>query len=49
VPGFLMVLCCLLWPVLILVQGAFSAYVSTLWTLAWREFVSGAEIVPSEA
>ncbi len=49
VPGFLMVLCCLLWPVLILVQGAFRAYVSTLWTLAWREFVSGAEIVPSEA
>ena len=49
VPGLLMVLCCLLWPVLILVQGAFSAYLSTLWTLAWREFVGGAEIVPSEA
>ncbi len=49
VPGFLMVLCCLLWPVLILLQGAFSAYISTLWTLAWREFVSGGEIVPSEA
>jgi len=49
VPGLLMVLCCLLWPVLILVQGAFSAYLSTLWTLAWREFVGGTEIVASEA
>ncbi len=49
VPGFLMVLCCLLWPLLILIQGAFSAYLSTLWTLAWREFVGGMEIVKSEA
>jgi len=49
IPGFLMVICCLLWPVLILVQGAFSAYVSTLWTLAWRESVGGDELVTSEA
>jgi len=51
VPGFLMVLCCLLWPVLILVQGAFSAYIATLWTLAWREFVedSDSALVSSEA
>lgn len=48
IPGFLMVICCLLWPVLILVQGAVSAYISTLWTLAWREFVAGGEIVPSK-
>ena len=48
VPGILMVLCCLLWPVLILVQGAFSAYISTLWTLAWREFVEVKAIVSSE-
>ena len=47
-PGILMVLCCFLWPVLILVQGAFSAYVSTLWTLAWREFVEVKAIVSSE-
>ncbi len=46
-PGILMVLCCLLWPVLILVQGAFSAYISTLWTLAWREFVEVKAIVSS--
>ena len=48
VPGILMVLCCLLWPVLILVQGAFSAYISTLWTLAWREFVEVKAVVSSE-
>jgi len=48
VPGILMVLCCLLWPILILVQGAFSAYISTLWTLAWREFVEVKAIVNSE-
>jgi len=48
VPGILMVLCCLLWPILILVQGAFSAYISTLWTLAWREFVEVKAIVSSE-
>jgi len=48
VPGILMVLCCLLWPILILVQGAFSAYISTLWTLAWREFVEVKAVVSSE-
>lgn len=26
----------LLWPVLLLVNGAIAAYFSTLWTLAWR-------------
>jgi hypothetical protein len=35
-PGLLAVLCCVLWPVLILVEGTISAYFSTLWTLAWR-------------
>ena len=39
VPGILIALCCLLWPLLILIQGAFSAYYSTLWTLAWNEWV----------
>ena len=38
VPGFLIALCCLLWPLLLLVQGAFAAFYSTLWTLAWREW-----------
>lgn len=36
VPGILLVICCFLWPVLLVVHGAVSAFVSTLWTLAWR-------------
>jgi hypothetical protein len=40
VPGILMALCCLLWPLLILIEGAFTAYYSTLWTLAWNEWVA---------
>ena len=34
------ILCCLLWPLLILIQGAISTYFSTLWTLAWREWTA---------
>ncbi len=49
VPGFLMALCCLLWPLLILAEAAFCAYISTLWTLAWREWVEGGELVSIEA
>lgn len=32
-------LCCLLWPLLLIVQGGIAAYFSTLWTLAWRRWV----------
>jgi len=39
IPGILIALCCLLWPLLILIGGAFKAYYSILWTLAWREWV----------
>jgi len=46
VPGVVMALCCLLWPVLLLVQGAMASYFSTLWTLAWREWTGlGHDIV----
>jgi len=38
VPGIVFALCCLLWPLLILVRGAIAAYFSTLWTLAWRQW-----------
>jgi len=31
----MMVLCCVLWPVLLAVQGTVKGYFSTLWTLAW--------------
>ena len=40
-PGVVMTLCCILWPVLLLVQGAMAAYFSTVWTLAWREWTGG--------
>jgi hypothetical protein len=35
-PGAVLALCCLLWPILLLLRGAIAAYFSTLWTLAWR-------------
>ncbi len=37
-PGIVLAFCCLLWPLLLLVQGAISAYFSTMWTLAWRQW-----------
>ncbi len=42
-PVVMMTLCCVLWPVLLLAQGAIAAYFSTLWTLAWREWTAPAE------
>ncbi|MCB0153680.1 MAG: hypothetical protein KDF65_02705 [Anaerolineae bacterium] len=39
-PSIVMVLCCLLWPLLLLIQGTIAAYFSTVWTLAWREWTS---------
>jgi len=45
-PNIVMALCCLLWPVLLLVQGAIASYFSTLWTLAWREWTGSGGIVP---
>ena len=41
-------LCCLVWPLLILVQGTSAAYFSTMWTVAWRQW-TGAAPVPGEA
>jgi hypothetical protein len=37
-PGALMALCCLLWPLLLLANGLIAAFFSTLWTLAWRQW-----------
>ena len=39
IPSILAAVCCLLWPLLILIQAAFMAFYSILWTLAWREWV----------
>ena len=36
VPGIFLILCCILWPVLLVAQGAFTAFISAIWTLAWR-------------
>lgn len=38
IPGLIMLLCCILLPLWLLIQGAIAAYFSTLWTLAWREW-----------
>ncbi|MFN2200431.1 MAG: hypothetical protein ACK2UO_04460 [Caldilineaceae bacterium] len=40
-PMFVAGLCCLLWPILLIVQGAVTTYFSAVWTLAWREFTAG--------
>ena len=37
-PGIVMVLCCLLWPLLLAIKGTITSYFSTMWTLAWREW-----------
>lgn len=36
VPGIIVALCCFLWPLFLVAQGAASAFISSLWTLAWR-------------
>ena len=48
IPGILIALCCFLWPLFILIEAAFATYYSTLWTLAWNEWVSAGEIIPAE-
>jgi len=51
--GAVMVLCCILWPLLLLIQGAIASYFSTIWTLAWREWTglghAGAVAPPASA
>jgi hypothetical protein len=43
VPGAILALCCLFWPLLALLQGAVTAYFSTMWTLAWRRWTAAGE------
>ena len=38
VPGIFIALCCVLWPLFLLIQGSVEAYFSTVWTVAWREW-----------
>jgi hypothetical protein len=44
IPGIVLVLCCILWPILLLLQGGIAAYFSTLWTLAWRVWTGGSSL-----
>ena len=44
-PGLVLILCCFLWPLLLLVQGAVSAFLSALWTLAWRTWTGEPPLV----
>jgi len=39
-PGIVLILCCFLWPILLLIQGFVEAFVSALWTLAWRQWTN---------
>jgi hypothetical protein len=48
IPSIIMSCCCLLWPVLLAISGTISAYFSTTWTLAWREW-TGKEIFIEQA
>jgi hypothetical protein len=38
VPGAILALCFLFWPVIVLFVGTVTAYLSTMWTLAWRRW-----------
>lgn len=38
------IFCCLLWPILLLVQGAIEAFFSAVWTLAWREWAGAGSV-----
>lgn len=48
-PGALLALCCLFWPILLLFQGAVTAYFSTMWTLAWRRWTGKAPVAEEPA
>lgn len=44
-PGLALLLCFCLWPLLMVIQGAVSAFVSALWTLAWRQWTGEPPLV----
>ena len=47
-PGLIAILCCFLWPLLMAVQGAITAFISSMWTLAWRSWVDGPKSIEKE-
>ena len=48
VPGLILALCCFFWPLLLAVQGFISAFISALWTLAWRSWTGEPPMVEKE-
>ena len=48
VPSIIVAVCCLLWPLFLVVQGAVSAFISALWTLAWRTWTGEPPLVEKE-
>ncbi len=45
-PGILIALCCFLWPIFLLIQGTFTAWYSSVWTLSWNRWTRVPEVVP---
>lgn len=48
VPSIIAAICCFLWPLLFIFQGAISAFTSSLWTLAWREWTGKASMMEKQ-
>ena len=48
-PGLVLVLCFCLWPLLLVIQGFVEAFVSALWTLAWRHWTGEPPLVVEKA
>lgn len=44
-PGLFLLLCCCLWPLLLIINGAINAFLSALWTLAWRTWTGRPPVV----
>lgn len=49
-PTILLSICCLLWPIFLLLQGIITAYFSALWTLVWESWTGHSDLLaPVEA
>ena len=45
VPGLILMLCCCLWPLMFVIQGAVTAFLTALWTLAYRHWIGEPPLV----
>ena len=48
IPAIFVALCCFLWPLFLVVQGAISAWASAIWTLAWRTWTGRPTMVEKQ-